>query len=488
MIRTRSALHVTTTATIALVLSLTACTPAAPTNPASQDAATPTSVATGEAAARTPTLAAAAVVTATAAVTGTAPAELPAGASPPTLADLGVADPAAGAFEAVAVHPVAGPAGRPLWVAHTTGARGYDPGGPHVVAVLDRASDTWRLVDRMELGADVKAASATPDPDAYFGPDYLAPDGVAAAAVEPTHLWLTVDGGVGAHGGSFALLSFDGAKLTLEAHASNGFPGVGRVEDLNGDGVGEVILDRTDAYVFCYACGVRAASVDVLKWRDGHLTSVTLRPLADGANATDVRLALDAVSGGFWDAAYGLLHGAIQSDPFRQQFFGPRTPTNATVVPSAGWDILMDDLLVIEANWKARTVLNRDDAPYPLLQHVFVGDWSGAVEPLRSIAPDRLFAPDSPLVAGTPAEGNVAALAERIADAAGAALQYGPKLANAPYPLHWRAADSTFLRGWSAWLAAPGDAAARADIAEAAALAPDDPLYTASAAWIAQQP
>lgn len=485
MIRTRSTLHVTTTATIALVLSLTACTPAAPTNPASQDAATPTSAATGEAAARTPTLAAAAVVTATAAVTGTAPAELPAGASPPTLADLGVADPAAGASESVAVHPVVGPAGRPLWVAHTTGARGYDPGGPHVVAVLDRADDAWRLVDRMELGADAKAASATPDPDAYFGPDYLAPDGVAAAAVEPTHLWLTVDGGVGAHGGSFALLSFDGTKLTLEAHASNGFPGVGRVEDLDGDGVGEVILDRTDAYVFCYACGVREPSIEVLKWDGNRLTSVELPRSGDGDGAASIRQALDAARGGYWQLAYRRLLDVpgIRSDLLLDLPVPRATPDYS----NKDRGILVYDLLmVIKVNMTVREALAHDNAAYPLLQRVFLGDWHGAVEPLRAVPPERLFAADSPLIAGTPAEGNVPALAERIANTAGNALLYGAKLPSNyperdPAPVH-------FLRGWSAWLAAPGDAAARADIAEAAALAPDDPLYTASAAWIAQQP
>ncbi|MFN8423332.1 MAG: hypothetical protein U0470_08115 [Anaerolineae bacterium] len=481
MFPTRCALPATLA--VALALSIAACTPAAPTSPASQDAATPTSVATGEAAARTPTLAAAAVVTATAAVTGTAPADSP--PAPPRRPSPTSASPtrpparSSPSPSAVTARPAGrcGSRTRPAHAATTPAARTSSPSST-APPTHGASSTAWSSAPTR------RPLRPPPDPDAYFGPDYLAPDGVAAAAVEPTHLWLTVDSGVGAHGGSFALLSFDGTKLTLEAHASNGFPGVGRVEDLDGDGVGEVILDRTDAYVFCYACGVRAASVDVLKWTGDRLRPIELQAVAGDENAG---YALDAVAGGFWEPAAALAQLALQSLD--------STPPSAVDAARKTHHDLLDDQAIradnyteIKANRDARAALMHDDAPYPLLQHVFFGDWSGAVEPLRSIPPDRLFASDSPLVAGTAAEGNVEALAERIADAAGAALRYGPKLANAPYPLHWRAADSTFLRGWSAWLAAPGDAAARADIAEAAALAPDDPLYTASAAWIAQQP
>ncbi len=413
--------------------------------------------------------------------------------APPTLADLGVADGLG--FDGVALASIDDPAGRPLWAAYTTGARSFDPDQPHVLAVIepDGGDDgTWRIVARVELGAAAPGGGATPDPDAYFGPDYLSGGSVAQVEVEPGHIWLGVDGGIGAHGGSFALWSFDGSALTLQAHATNSTPGGGRVEDLDGDGVGEVLIDQTDAYVFCYACGVREAHVDVRVWDGQRL--VGLPPpdaptrAGDGAaleGAADVattdppaRAAVEAARAaaraGLWAAAVAAIDDAAR-----------RAPDDAGIRRLA---------LAIRANADARRRLATADggAPYPLLHRLFYGDWLGAVAPCRDMPPPRLFAADSPLVAGTPAEGWVTDLATRIAAAAGGviepdggALPPPPYLADDPAAL---AAAARFLRGWSAWLAAPGSAAARADIAAAAALAPDDPLYAASAAWIAGQP
>jgi len=111
-----------------------------------------------------------------------------------------------------------------------------------------------------------------------------------------------------------------------------------------------------------------------------------------------------------------------------------------------------------------------------------------AVEHLRAYPPERLFAADSPLIVGTPADGHLTALAERIANAAGDALVYGPKLSGIDPTFVWSPAPMYFLRGWTAWLATPGAATVRADIARAAELAPEDALYGMSAVWIAFQP
>ncbi|MBK6770341.1 MAG: hypothetical protein IPG72_15295 [Ardenticatenales bacterium] len=483
--RQRAASAAGTVLALALTLTPAACTPAAlTTSQPSPDGAvaTPPNTATLAATALAPTTA----PTETTADRPTLPAppEIPAGAAPPTLAEIGITSAAAETFDAVATLGVSSPSGDPLWVAYTTGLRSFDAGAetPHTVAILAREGDAWRVLDRMELGGDVSKAdaAATPDVDAYYGPDYMGEGGVAQVQIEPNRLWLTVDGGIGAHSGSFAVLSFDGEHLELEAHASNSFPGVGHVEDLDDDGIGELVIDQTDAYVFCYACGVREASVGVLKWDGDRLQPIVLQPVADDDNADDARYALDAVAGGFWETAAALARSALQSQP---------APPGAPVTASnANWDILRNNSIVVDANFEARAALTRSGNPYPVLHHVFLGDWPGAVDALRALTPELLFAPDSPLVVGTPAEGNVPALAERIGIAAGSALNYGPKLAGAPTDFQWDAAPIHFLRGWSTWLAAPGSAAARADIARAAALAPDDDLFTASAAWIAAQP
>jgi hypothetical protein len=48
-----------------------------------------------------------------------------------------------------------------------------------------------------------------------------------------------------AHGSIFDLLQFDGQKLTIAATQASTSPG-SRLEDLNDDGLPEVLLDQTD--------------------------------------------------------------------------------------------------------------------------------------------------------------------------------------------------------------------------------------------------
>ena len=96
--------------------------------------------------------------------------------------------------------------------------------------------------------------------------------------VEPSRLWLEVHGGVGAHSGTYQLLSFDGKALRIEVAGFNSFGELGWVADLNDDGAAEVIVDKSDAYVFCFACGVR--TVDLRVYQVGR------RPAAHAAGRT----------------------------------------------------------------------------------------------------------------------------------------------------------------------------------------------------------
>src|SRR5690606_26187150 len=97
-------------------------------------------------------------------------------------------------------------------------------------------------------------------------PDYLSPGSVRQAAIVPDELWIALDGGAGAHSGVYHLLRFTGDALTDELAAFNSSPGVGSERDLNGDGVGEAIVNQTEYYVFCYACGVRIPAFGLWRW------------------------------------------------------------------------------------------------------------------------------------------------------------------------------------------------------------------------------
>ena len=126
--------------------------------------------------------------------------------------------------------------------------------------------------------------------------------------IEPEHIWLHLEGGVGAHSGVFNLLSFDGETLRTEASGFSASPDVASTADLNGDGNQEVILDATDYYVFCYACGVRLVQYDVLRWNRNRMEPVDARELPGrfagrvecaqrpGADAGEGR----ALEGGAW--------------------------------------------------------------------------------------------------------------------------------------------------------------------------------------------
>ena len=178
------------------------------------------------------------------------------------LADTGVTLAAEGAFDGftgVGITPLtAAAAGQ--WAVYTTGMRSYTAAvdQPHLLAVYTREAAGWRQLGLQAIGAGEDAG----DP----GADYLGEGGVSQAPVEPSRLWLQVEGGVGAHSGAYHLYSFDESGFTLQAAGFSSSPGAGRVEDITGDGIGEVLLDASDYYVFCYACGVRYAHTNVLRW------------------------------------------------------------------------------------------------------------------------------------------------------------------------------------------------------------------------------
>src|SRR5690606_8280015 len=97
-------------------------------------------------------------------------------------------------------------------------------------------------------------------------PDYLGEESLEPASLSQDQVWLAGHGGAGAHSGCFELLAWDGDRLTLAASNFNPSPGAGDVADVDGDGQPEVILNYTEPYIFCYACGVRLYAADILRW------------------------------------------------------------------------------------------------------------------------------------------------------------------------------------------------------------------------------
>jgi putative hemolysin len=346
----------------------------------------------------------------------------------------------------------------PLWALYSTGMRNYelDPVPSHFVAIFTRDEAGWRELARIDL--DQRPAEDTLLVEPL--PDYIYPSGVQQVAIEPSRVWLTVDGGAGAHSGTFQLLSFDGQALSLELASSAASPGAGFIADVNQDGQNDVVFNATDPYVFCYACGVRHPYFQVHTWLGDGLDQVELSALMMGQRGTPPD---EANSAAVALAQAGLWHDALTKSDEAVALAGDDDPP--TPAGSLRWN---QALIRLNHDAQARAV---QDSAYPLLSQVFYGDYAAAVDLMRPYSIEQIFSADTPLVSGTAAEGWQAELSGYLLGSADAALAVQPELAPA-----W------FVRAWGRYLADPADPRVALDAARAAELAPDDALYAAAVA------
>lgn len=342
--------------------------------------------------------------------------------------------PDSGSWEGVRVLELQDPAAAPpVWAAYTYGFRSFDPLQNHAVGLFTWQGDDWAELGRVELEC----------------PDYLNENAVRQVFLEPSAIWLTVEGGAGAHSGCFHLLRWDGASFQTVVSGFNSSPDAGQLVDVDGDGRSEVLLNVTDPYVFCYACGVRLYSVRIFRWTGAALEEATLQELPEDADPSLRALNNRAVA---LAQANLLLDAAAVIADARNQ-----APDNEIVYWNDQWIRLH-----LNGRLEAAKV-------YPLLGQIFYGDWAGAVSTMRGFTPEQIFSRESPLIVDTVAAEWEDALSEWIITFADDALAVKPELAPA-----------YFLRGWATYLVAPDDPQVRADIVQAASLAPGDPLYAAS--------
>ncbi len=359
-----------------------------------------------------------------------------------------------GAYEGVGVRALASlDSRRPLWAAYSFGMRNFDldPLPSHFVAIYTRSAENWLELAHLDLDSN--------DPSLQgIGPDYMA--GVTQVALDTSRVWLQVEGGVGAHGGTYQLLSFDGEMLKMEVSWSWDSPGAGALEDLDGDGWPEVLLNATDNYVFCYACSMRRPDFVALRWDPANQQLVELKiksltvdqpqPMRDLVNP-----AVQRAEAGLWKDAAALIEGVSQE---------------AAKYPGTDvWTVTWDEILIRKhAEEMAAAVA---DSFYPPLANAFYGDYAAAVDLLRGFKPEQLFAANSPALGE--ATTFVTETANYITASASAALSVTPDLAPA-----------YFLRGWALYLAGKGGVAAAADIEKAVELAPKDEFYAKCLAYL----
>jgi hypothetical protein len=358
---------------------------------------------------------------------------------PPTPDSSGNIGPA---IEGVNALPLKVPPGSPpLWAVFTYGMRDFFTNQSHFIATYTYTNRRWQRLNVFDLQ----------------NPDYIDPSGVRQVQLEPTHIWLEVQSGVGAHGGCYDLYALDPSGRALDDAASNcgDSPGAGSVSDVNGDGQLDVVLNHTDSYVFCYACGERYPQFTVMRWDGTKLSEIDLTPLPD-STPNDLRQlnnrAVDLAKAGLWKDAQATIDQAVALNAH-----------DATVAWNAGLIQLHSSAFLEQVNAKV----------YPVLDNVFYGDYAAALDVLRPYQPAELFTKDSPLIKGTPAENFEDALSSWITSTTTAAIQLQPDLAAA-----------YFLRGWAEYLANPTNPAALSDIDRAAQLDPTEALFSQSVVYL----
>lgn len=420
-----------------LILALASCgqTPAINTAPTEivptaapvTENPVPTTLPTEPPAPTTPPTAQAIPTEELASLAATAAAELPPTATP---------DPD-GAFamgiEGVQAMPLTGD-GAGLAVVSTTGMRSFEPPQNHWVAIYRQDESGWQELSRLELET----------------PDYM--DAVEQVEFAPGRIWLAVDSGVGAHSGCFDLLSYDNQELALVVEHCNSSPGAGSVTDIDGDGVAEVLLNTTDYYISCYACGLRYFGVDVQRWDGSALQEADYRTITGAlAELNDQAVAL--ARAGLWKEALAL---AAQ---LRDQAAGDA---------DALWNAALIDVRGQPFEEQAS-----GEGLTPLMPAIFYGDYQAAVEYLREKGAEAIFTPEASQVFGPEIQGFEAAMPDYITRTVEPALVLQPELA-----------EAHFLNGWALALANPSDPQAIASIEEAARLKPEETLYKEALAYL----
>jgi hypothetical protein len=359
-------------------------------------------------------------------------------------------------YNDVGVLPLVVPPGwDPLWAVFSVGMRPFDPIRSHFLAIYTCDLGTWRELTRIDLD-DVNPPDMDP-----AGPDFVSEGSVTQVTIDPARIWLTVDGGIGAHGGTFQLLSFDaGLALIGQVSGVSASPGGGSMQDVNGDGVLDAVLNQSDAYVFCYACGVRKIYFRVFYWdsvnqrilegRIEHFLMGQPQPMRDLVNP-----AVDMANAGLWKDALVKITEARDLAPSYPE----------CDIHTLNWNYAM---IKLHADAMVGDAVG---GIYPLLSRVFYGDYAAAVDLMRPYAPAQVFDPTGPLIAGTVAEGMEGILSDQIIQSADAALALKPDLA-----------EAYLMRGWARYLVDPASPQVRTDVHQAAALRPGDVFFADCAA------
>ena len=323
-----------------------------------------------------------------------------------------------------------------LFAAYTFGLPPLSPSAMHTVSIHEARQGGWLELDRVELDCV----------------NYLDEHSLEQVAIEPTGLWLAVQGGAGAHGGCLEVLRWDGQALTLVISSFNSIPDAGSVTDLNGDGQLDLLLNNSDPYIFCYACGLQLYLARFFHWDGEKLAEAAPRLLPE-----DRPIHLRAIN----SLALALAEAGLYADAMDEI---ERAEIAAQSDQTVRWNAL----------WiRHHLEVSRQLAlvsPFPLLSHIFAGDWDFSFEVLWSMGPATLFS-DTPIPVSSPAFGFEQTVGHLLVQYANNALIVQPERA-----------DIHTLGAWGRFLLDRDDPAVLAELEKSAELAPGDPRFDELAA------
>ncbi len=261
--------------------------------------------------------------------------------------------------------------------------------------------------------------------------------------------WLEAFGETGAHGVTYDLLLWNGEALAAVVGHFTSAPGnvvapgaAAQLRDLDGDGEPELVIDRTDPYLFYYTSQIWHADAAVLRRSGDQFREVTLtlpRPGVPHAAVAGARSALAFARAGWWPYALEQAEAALALAPD-----DPRLAWNAIVIRERGSAALRE----------------AERSAVPWLGYLLAGDWQRSVDELRTI-PYRDWLDLERVLLGTPLAGLERTVAELVEQRTAAALTAADYL-----PIQ-HAAPAHLMRGLARWWLGEGTTPAAVELVEA---------------------
>ncbi|MCK4671024.1 MAG: hypothetical protein KAT47_00685 [Candidatus Aegiribacteria sp.] len=368
------------------------------------------------------------------------------------LADTVLAGEPQGAFDSVTVLPLDNTiTGIPLWAVHSSGMVNWDtnPMSDHFLAIFTWEDFSWIELDRITMVDE--------------SIDYMFNNGVRQEFITDDLIWLTVEGGIGAHSAAYVLLTFDGEHLEIRFSSSHCRPAFAWLENLPVDSLPDLLLDYSDPYVFFYASGVIKPDIRIQRWDNHDMQMVAMNlqklPLATESFLNEpVNRAVEFAEAGLWLQAFTAI--------------GEVLPLPDTVSDLEKWIIGWNEALILQNLEIGESSV---ECGYPLLGYVFYGDYQASIDIMKQYAPGEIFCVESPLIQGTVAQGWETQLADYLISCTESALEVEPEFAAAFY-----------LHGWALYLSGQSISQIVDDVKKAVRFDPSEPLYALSEKYLTE--